>query len=340
MVSLLLVLTSAMDGAAETLSPSVSASPTWTPSPTTTTCTAVNGTVETVTATSITFRLPGSTCVPQAIFYVSLFTSEAAARANTPVAASGLGSRQDGRITVTGLSPDTAYWFRFQMPAPAPVAGPVRTTAPPTGCSATARIDSEWGAGQPWAGQIVSVQVRNTSTAALPAWSVSWPLAPQQDLGTGWGARIRADAGTLTATSADPGRPLNAGETVTFGVQLTGVGPTPTPVCRSTAVGRVVNLTEADSGRTVTLTSGDTLTVALSADYDPIRLSPASPAPLVPVTATGGYPTGSPLTATYRADAAGAVDLRTSTDYDCFHAVPPCARPVRLWTVHVVVTPA
>lgn len=201
-------------------------------SPTTTSCAASNGTVSAVTATSITFRIPSSTCVPQAIFFVSLFTSEAAARANTPVAASGNGSREQGSIRVTGLTANTQYWYRFQMPAPAPVAGPVLTSpaVPVAACTATARVDAEWGAGTAWGGQIVSVVVRNTSSASLPSWSVSWPLASGQDVGNGWGARVLAGAGTLSATP-EPAGPLPAGETLTFGVWLTGTGPVPAPVC-------------------------------------------------------------------------------------------------------------
>ena len=313
-----------------------------TTTPTTKSCTAFNGTVSAVTATSITFRIPSSTCVPQAIFYVSLFTSEATAHANTPVAASGNGSREQGSIRVTGLTPNTRYWYRFQMPAPAPVAGPVLTppSVPIAACTATARIDAEWGAGTAWGGQIVSVVVRNTSSIPLPTWSVSWPLAPDQEFGNGWGARILASAGTLTATP-EPAGPLPAGGTLTFGARLSGTGPVPTPACLSpTQPGRTVYLSEDDSGRTVTLNPGDTLSVTLDAEYDPISLSPASPGPLVPVTATGGYPTGATLTATYRATTGGPVDLRSTTDDDCLHAVPPCARPVRLWTVHVVVAEA
>lgn len=230
--------------ATPTVTPAVTPTPTPTPtrppSPTTSTCVAANGTVSGVTSTSITFALPGSTCVPQAIFFVSLFTSEAAAGANAPVAASGTGSRQSGSVVVTGLSPGTAYWYRFQGPGPAPVAGPVTTlplsspspstggtptatTEPPApACSAAFEVRGRWPGGY-------LAEVRVTAGAgAIDGWTVTWP-GGSQPVTHVWSARLARTADPLTATNLSWNGVLPAGRSVTFGLigATSGSGSSP-----------------------------------------------------------------------------------------------------------------
>lgn len=55
-------------------------------------------------------------------------------------------------------------------------------------------------------------------------------------------------------------------------------------------------------------------------------------------SATGGYPTGKEMIATFRAIAPGRAGIDSSTDYECLHATPSCARPQHVWSVHVVVS--
>ena len=93
-------------------------------------------------------------------------------------------------------------------------------------------------------------------------------------------------------------------------------------------------MTQADSGSTVGLVVGQSLTVSLGAQFRPPTVSGHA---LSQQSASGGYPTGQPLTVLYRATAAGSVDITTRPDDPCFYTSPPCARPVMPWTVHVVV---
>jgi cellulase/cellobiase CelA1 len=194
--------------------------PTRTPT-TTPTCSASNGSVLWRTTTSIAFSIPGSTCVPQAIFFVSLFTTEADARANTPVAASGTGSRESGSVVVIGLTPGTAYWYRFQMPAPAPVAGPVLTlpsattgpspSAEPAGCSATYRVLSRWPDG--YLGEVTVT----AGPRAVTDWVVAWP-ATGRGITQSWGAEVTEAGGGVRATGLSWNRTLSAGASTSFGV--------------------------------------------------------------------------------------------------------------------------
>jgi hypothetical protein len=99
-----------------------------------------------------------------------------------------------------------------------------------------------------------------------------------------------------------------------------------------------ITLTTADNGKTVSLSSGQSLAV---------RLDPAGgmswhlPAPdntaLRLTTASGGYPNRGPALATFAATAPGRVRLHSITDAACLHAQPSCALPQRTWQVTVVV---
>lgn len=94
--------------------------------------------------------------------------------------------------------------------------------------------------------------------------------------------------------------------------------------------------TVTDTGKTVTLRSGQLLKVHLSSGtWDP----PVSSAPGVVQrqSSTGGYPTSAPVDAVFKAVAAGAADLTATSDAACFHTSPRCMMATRLWTVHVLV---
>ncbi|MFD0822402.1 cellulose binding domain-containing protein, partial [Micromonospora zhanjiangensis] len=206
-------------------------------------------------------------------------------------------------------------------------------------------IDSQWGAGAT-GGQIVTITVANTSTASATRWNVTWPLGDGQQVVSAWNATVSATGPTATATNAAHNGALAPGAATSFGVQLSGTAPVPAPTCVSDATaptgsgspattppgGADVTVTRADNQRTVTLLVGQRLGVALGADFVPPAVS--GPA-LVNVATSGGYPTGQPLAATYRAVTTGTVDLTSHTDYACRHTVPPCALPTLLWTVHV-----
>jgi Cellulose binding domain len=213
---------------------------------------------------------------------------------------------------------------------------------PAGGCSATARVDSQWGTGTS-GGQIVTVTVVNTSATAGTRWTVTWRLAAGQRVASSWSATVSTSGDTVTAVNLPYNGALAPGASTAFGMQLAGTGPAPAPSCSNDAApassgtpptGADVTVTEADSGTTVTLLYGQTLGVSLPSAYRPPTVN--GPA-LRQVSTSGGYPTGQPVSAVYRAVAAGEADVNTVTDMDCFHTTPPCAAPVKLWTVHVLV---
>jgi cellulose binding protein with CBM2 domain len=214
--------------------------------------------------------------------------------------------------------------------------------SPEGGCTATANIESQWGSGQ-----IVTFTVTNTSSAATRRWTVTWPLAAGQRVVSAWNGTVSTSGGIATAVNAPYNGDLAPGASTAFGMQLSGTGPAPAAACDNGAStpptspppggGADVSVGEADSQKTVTLVVGQTLGVSLGADF----LKPAvSGTALAQVSASGGYPGGQPLAALYRAVSPGSVDVTTHSDYSCLHATPPCAVPIRLWTVHVNVVAA
>jgi len=105
-----------------------------------------------------------------------------------------------------------------------------------------------------------------------------------------------------------------------------------TGAAAATVTWGTTTVTVADNQTTVTLRLGQRLVVSLASNFDPPTVT--GPA-LAPLSVTGGFPTGQPVSATYRAVARGTVDVRSQTDAACFHTPPYCAMPVMLWVVHV-----
>lgn len=214
------------------------------------------------------------------------------------------------------------------------------------GCRATARIDAQWGTGAT-GGQILTVTVTNTAATTAKKWTVGWTLGAGQRVVSGWNATVSTVGTTLTAVNAAHNGVLAPAASTTFGMQLSGVAPAPVPSCGNDTStpptsatppsGDDVTVTQADNQRTVTLLVGQTLGVALGPDFvTPMVSGPA----LARLSTSGGYPTGQPLAASYRAVAAGSVDITSHTDYACLHTSPPCALPTTLWTLHVNVVDA
>ncbi|MFI9642591.1 cellulose binding domain-containing protein [Micromonospora sp. NPDC051925] len=242
-------------------------------------------------------------------------------------------------LTASGIIAGTTL-VAFGMTTVA--AGTPATATVAGGCTATARVDSRWGSGAT-GGQIVTFTVANTAATTARHWTVTWPLADGQRIVSSWNTSLDTTGGTATATDAPYNGVLAPGASTTFGVQLAGPASTPTPSCVNDAAppttasppsGADVTVRETDNQRTVTLLVGQTLGVVLAADYLPPTL--AGPT-LTPVSTSGGYPTGQPLVATFRAVTPGTADLTSRTDHACRHATPPCALPTVLWAVHVSV---
>ncbi|MCU7729073.1 cellulose-binding domain-containing protein [Actinoplanes sp. KI2] len=219
------------------------------------------------------------------------------------------------------------------------------------GCTATAHIDSQWGSGT-GGGQIVTATVTNTSATTTTKWTVTWTLGAGQQVVSGWNAAVSASGSSATAVNAAYNGSLAPGGSTTFGMQLAGTGPAPVLGCDNGATppasspppssspppgGPDVTVGPGDSQRSITLVVGQTLGVSLGAEY---RTPAIVGAALTQVSASGGYPSGQPLDARYRAVAAGQADLRTQSDAPCLHTTPPCTIPVSLWTVHVTVVAA
>lgn len=137
-------------------------------------------------------------------------------------------------------------------------------------------------------------------------------------------------------------------------LMLTGCGSVPTtggsapaatrtispPVQRSlppTPAGNV--LTFADNGATVTLVTGQLLTIELA----PAPLAPAWDRPRLTgsglrlVSVTGGYPEHGPMRAVFLAVAPGTTVVTAASDMACLHAHPRCMVAQRIWTARVII---
>jgi len=241
------------------------------------------------------------------------------------------GSRGRARRLATALGVTAAATLSVLAAAPAQ-AGPVTTP-----CATTVHVDSAWGGTQDWAGTVVTVTVTNTAASTSGTWTATSALAAAQSVGSIWNARSIGSGSSLVATNAAGNGALAPGASTTFGVYLQGGSQVPSFTCASDAPrpSGTTTLTEADSGRTVTVVLGDLVTVQLGKDWQPPTLVGDW---LELVSVTGGYPTGAPVQAVYRTrwgTSSSTTVLRSQTDYDCFHTPPFCARPTQLWTVTV-----
>jgi hypothetical protein len=218
------------------------------------------------------------------------------------------------------------------------------------GCNASAHVDTQWGSGAS-GGEIVTVTVTNTATTAGTKWTVGWTFDSGQRIANAWNATVTASGATATAVNAPYNGKLAPGASTTFGMQLAGtgtlsgfscgndaVGSSPTGVVSTTpTTGADVNVTVADNNKTITLLVGQTLGVSLDSTY---RVPTVTGSGLVLVSASGGTSstgtsTGQPMTAVYRAQAAGPVDLSSVGAPSCVHDPTPCPGPQVQWTLHV-----
>jgi hypothetical protein len=242
-------------------------------------------------------------------------------------------------LALCGTVGGTAVLAAFAM---APAVG-APATAPRTGggCTATAHIATQWGTGST-GGQIVAVTVANTSAATTTKWAVTWTLGARQRVVSAWNAAVTTAGGVATAVNASYNGVLAPDAAATFGMQLSGIAPTPVLSCDNGATssappgGSTVTVATADNLSTVRLHVGDTLVVSLTKLHLPPKLSGTGV--LVQGDVVGGYPTDQPLVAHYTAVAAGAVDVSTTTDIACNHDPMPCPSPAVPWIVHVIVT--
>jgi hypothetical protein len=101
------------------------------------------------------------------------------------------------------------------------------------------------------------------------------------------------------------------------------------------ASGKVVKLTEADSGRTISVPAGTRIEVRLSASGPMAWTVPSSSDGTV-VTRTGGSPDAKGgASGSFTATKGGGADLTATENPNCR---PQCMMPSRLWVVHIIVT--
>ncbi|WP_345561720.1 glycoside hydrolase family 3 N-terminal domain-containing protein [Nonomuraea rosea] len=124
---------------------------------------------------------------------------------------------------LTGLSASTAYTFAVYARDAAGNRSPRSATVSVTtagsgggtgGCAATAATQSQWGNGY-----VIQVNVTNTGTTALNAWTVTFTLPPDHGLTGSWNGTLTANGQTITARNAAHNGALAPGASTSFGFQ-------------------------------------------------------------------------------------------------------------------------
>lgn len=113
------------------------------------------------------------------------------------------------------------------------------------------------------------------------------------------------------------------------------------PTGSTAPAGRILSnrgtLTVADNGATVRLQVGQSVAVFLASRELMWDVPKASGKAVRRASASGGYPTGRPARAVFRAVQRGQSSLTSLTDAPCLHSLPRCAIAQRLWHVVIVV---
>ncbi|WP_433537630.1 cellulase family glycosylhydrolase [Micromonospora sp. CA-249363] len=108
-------------------------------------------------------------------------------------------------------------------PTGGPTGGP--TSAPPGTCTATYRQVNAWQGG--FQGELT---VKNTGTAAVNPWTVTWTWPSGVTLGSGWNATVTQSGTTVTAAAPSHAPSLAAGASVTVGFTANGTASAPATV--------------------------------------------------------------------------------------------------------------
>lgn len=109
-------------------------------------------------------------------------------------------------------------------PSPTPTGTP--TTPPPAGgCTASYQQVNSWPGG--FQGELT---VRNTGTAAVNPWSVTWSWPSGVTLASGWNATVTQSGTTVTAAAPAHAPTLAAGASVTIGFTANGAAAEPSTV--------------------------------------------------------------------------------------------------------------
>jgi cellulase/cellobiase CelA1 len=217
--------------------PAAAADPTPTAAPTSGACTLppVSGSVVGRTTTSITFALSVYlTCgFHPASVAVFLSFNDAQMGQNQRGGATAYTQAEAAALTVSNLSPGTAYWYRFSgggSDFKSLVMGPTFTATQP-GCTATYQLDGSWDGGF-----VARVSVQNTSGKPTTGWRVGWTWPSGQALTLAWSANAASDGASVSVTNADYNGALAVDGSTAFGFLGTGAGPSAlTLTCAITA---------------------------------------------------------------------------------------------------------
>lgn len=122
-----------------------------------------------------------------------------------------------GEITVSGLTPDSEYWYRFsagEKHDPYVIGGPVRTLpAGSASCRATITVDNRWTGGF-----AATVTVRNTGEQTLDGWQVSWRWYGDERISALWNGVLSTSGADVTVRNASYNGTLAPGASTTFGM--------------------------------------------------------------------------------------------------------------------------
>ncbi|MFE6352985.1 cellulase family glycosylhydrolase [Streptomyces rochei] len=167
-----------------------------------------------VTATSVTLGWSASTDDTRVAGYDVVRVGDGA---ETPAATSTTNS-----VTVSGLTPDTAYTFavyardaagnRSARSATVDVRTREGGGTPGAACAVTYRVVGEWPGG--FQGEIA---VRNTGTAPLTPWTLAFTFPDGQTVTHMWGGTATQTGGAVSVTPASYTATVPAGGTVTLG---------------------------------------------------------------------------------------------------------------------------
>ncbi|GAA1031493.1 hypothetical protein GCM10009557_27010 [Virgisporangium ochraceum] len=134
-------------------------------------------------------------------------------------------------FAAAGLSPSTTYTFSVRARDAAgnvSAASTGRTVTTTAGggtggaCTATYRVTTSWPGG--FQGEVA---VRNSSTAAITSWTVTWTAPSGATLTQVWNGQLTTSGSGVTVRNAPHNGNLGAGASTTFG--FTGTGPSTVP---------------------------------------------------------------------------------------------------------------
>ncbi|GJF33396.1 hypothetical protein KNE206_60960 [Kitasatospora sp. NE20-6] len=140
--------------------------------------------------------------------------------------------------TDSGLTASTAYRYTVRARDAAgnvsadSAAVTATTAAAPTGggCTATYRVDSDWGSGF-----VATVSVVGTGTTATTSWQVTWTWGGDQKVVNAWNATAAQNGASVTAAAMSYNGTLAPGAGTSFGFQGSRGSSNPAPVLTCTA---------------------------------------------------------------------------------------------------------